>query len=84
MGGNKPATQWHAAAVDNTPLMQAAEGDGLNAVRELRDTYLAKARYIELLGHDPSFYLRAAGNVARLLGDVAANTLTVELTLAVA
>jgi hypothetical protein len=84
MGGNKPqAAQWRAASTDNRPIVAATDGDGLDLLRRVRDKYLAKARYVELLGYDPGFYLRAAAAVTRLLGDVAADTIEVTFALAI-
>lgn len=66
MGGNKPAmTAWRQTAAETAPVVD--DGDVFKPLRKLLDKYLAKAGYLERLGKDATFYLRAAAAVRNLI-----------------
>lgn len=66
MGGNKPAQQWRTATTEAAPVTFDT-GDVFKPLRKLLDKYLAKAAYLEQLGKDATFYLRAATAVRNLI-----------------
>ena len=67
MGANKPQqTKWRTAT-EEAPVVEQTDGDSFQPLRKLVDKYLAKAKYLEQLGHDATHYLRAAANVRALI-----------------
>jgi hypothetical protein len=67
LGANKPTmTAWRTAA-QTAPVEVTDDGDVFKPLRKLLDKYLAKAAYLELLGKDASYYLRAAAAIRALI-----------------
>lgn len=66
----KNLSAWRTPATHAAPLIEQ-EGDSLRVLRFVRDKYIARSRWLFVLGHDTAawWYRSAAASINTLIGD---------------